>query len=104
MAAYGRLFAAMFKMVEACHVVAGGRAPAAVSSSSEDVTSPEAPTAEEGHQLMWLFHPVLGCSATLSQSSLNPERNECLIEVRPRSCVHQGHGGRCQAQAKQKLR
>ncbi|CAN0204199.1 unnamed protein product [Lampetra planeri] len=38
MAAHGRLSAAMFKMAAACHVVAGGRVPADVSPSSEDVT------------------------------------------------------------------
>ncbi|CAM9775826.1 unnamed protein product [Lampetra planeri] len=40
MPVHGRLSTAMFKMAASCHVVAGGRVPVAVSSSSEDVTTP----------------------------------------------------------------
>ncbi|XP_032832973.1 phosphoribosylformylglycinamidine synthase [Petromyzon marinus] len=45
---------------------------------------PEAPSAEERRKLLWLFHPMLGGPGASSQSCLNPEGNDCLIEVGPR--------------------
>ncbi|XP_078478002.1 uncharacterized protein LOC144739048, partial [Lampetra planeri] len=73
MASHGRLSAAMFKMAAACHVVAGGRVPADVSPSSEDLLLVRAPHA--------LSRQLLSRQSLCSSPLCTPLADEFLANI-----------------------